>query len=102
MCNLIKNCPKCWYKSKRANELKLGLLLILGILLSPFVLAVNGSSTFFNLQPNCSINGTFVDNCTQQTIKLNCFEPSPQFVSFMVFNLNTTSYIAQQQSPPNQ
>jgi hypothetical protein len=104
--NFDHHCDGCVFckmqKEKLMKSLKIGVLFLVTLLLSPLIFAVSGSSTFFNLQPNCTVNVTSINNCSEQSIKMWCYEPTPQFVNFMVFNFNSTSYIAFELNPPNQ
>lgn len=96
-------CYICKYnQSKIKKELQLGIFFLISLIIFPFVTAPSGNSTFFTLEPNCSINQTIFFNCTQQPFKMNCKIENFQFVQFVSYNFNSTAYIASQLPNPNQ
>lgn len=89
-------------KKKLGTTCQLLSLFLIAVLFSMQTKALAGTSNFYDLQPNCTINQSYINNCNETSIKLNCVEPNPQFIMFMTYNINSTNYLSSQLLIPNQ
>lgn len=84
------------------SRMTLIIIFLISLFLIPTSFGVSGNSSFFLLTPNCTTNQSSFLNCSQQTVNLNCYIQSFQFVNFAVYNFNSTSYLANQLPNPFQ
>lgn len=86
-----------YYKEQfHKNKLWVLMVFILSVFLLPSAYAVEGNSTFLNLEPSCSVNQTSVINCSATDVRFHCgFETdSSPLIDSVVFGFNSTSFLS--------